>query len=206
MTDSNIVHIIDDDAAVRDSLAFLLGTEAIRTRQHESALEFLAIFKPDEAGCIITDMRMPGMDGLELLRKLQERKNSVPVIVVTGHGDISLAVEAMKAGASDFLEKPFDQDVVLSAVRAALDRRQHQDGQSAEQTAIAQRFASLSPREKQVLEGLVAGLPNKTIAYDLGISARTVEVYRANLMTKMEANSLADLVRIVLTAKLVDKK
>lgn len=206
MTDSSLVHIIDDDAAVRDSLAFLLGTAAIRTCQHESALDFLGAFKPEQAGCIITDMRMPGMDGLELLRKLQEANNSVPVIVVTGHGDVSLAVEAMKAGACDFLEKPFDQDTVLSSVRAALDRRKREGSQTEEHVAIAQRFASLSPREKQVLEGLVAGLPNKTIAYDLGISARTVEVYRANLMAKMEANSLADLVRIVLTANLVEKK
>jgi two-component system response regulator FixJ len=203
MTDSAVVHIIDDDAAVRDSLAFLLGTAAIKTCQHESAIEFLAVFKPKESSCIITDMRMPGMDGLDLLRKLQEAKNPVPVIVVTGHGDIALAVEAMKAGASDFLEKPFDQDVVLSAVRAAMDRRQSQDDQTSDRAVVAQRFAMLSPREKQVLEGLVAGLPNKTIAYDLGISARTVEVYRANVMTKMEANSLADLVRIALTAKLI---
>ena len=202
----NIVHIIDDDAAVRDSLAFLLGTAAIKSRQHESAIEFLSSFKVEEAGCIITDMRMPGMDGLELLRKLHDAKNPVPVIVVTGHGDISLAVEAMKAGASDFLEKPFDQDAVLSSVRSALSRRQRDDGQTAEQAAAAQRFATLSPREKQVLEGLVAGLPNKTIAYDLGISARTVEVYRANVMTKMEANSLADLVRMTLTANLISKK
>lgn len=205
MADS-IVHIIDDDAAVRDSLAFLLGTAAIKSRQHESAIEFLSSFKVEEAGCIITDMRMPGMDGLELLRKLQDAKNPVPVIVVTGHGDISLAVEAMKAGASDFLEKPFDQDAVLSSVRSALNRRQRDDSQTAEQAAVAQRFATLSPREKQVLEGLVAGLPNKTIAYDLAISARTVEVYRANVMTKMEANSLADLVRMTLTANLISKK
>jgi two-component system response regulator FixJ len=205
MTDK-IVHIIDDDAAVRDSLAFLLGTAAIASRQHDSALEFLSVFKAEEAGCIITDMRMPGMDGLELLRKLQETENSVPVIVVTGHGDVSLAVEAMKAGATDFLEKPFDQDAVLSSVRAALSRRQREGGQSAEQAAAARRFETLSPREKQVLEGLVTGLPNKTIAYDLGISARTVEVYRANVMTKMEANSLAELVRMTLTANLIDKK
>lgn len=205
MTDK-IVHIIDDDAAVRDSLAFLLRTAAIESRQHDSALEFLSAFKAEEAGCIITDMRMPGMDGLELLRKLQEAKNSVPVIVVTGHGDVSLAVEAMKAGATDFLEKPFDQDAVLSSVRSALGRRQREGGQSAEQAAVAKRFDTLSPREKQVLEGLVTGLPNKTIAYDLGISARTVEVYRANVMTKMEANSLAELVRMTLTANLIDNK
>ena len=205
MTESRIVHIIDDDAAVRDSLAFLLGTAAIKSRQHESAIEFLAVFRSEEAGCIITDVRMPGMDGLELLRKLQELKNPVPVIVVTGHGDVSLAVEAMKAGATDFLEKPFDQDTVLSSVRAALARRERDGSQTAEQAQIAQRFASLTPREKQVLEGLVTGLQNKTIAYDLGISARTVEVYRANVMTKMDANSLADLVRIVLTSNLIEK-
>lgn len=206
MTDNTIVHIIDDDEAVRDSLAFLLGTAAIRSRLHDSAIDFLNVYKAEDAGCIITDMRMPGMDGLELLRKLQEIKNPVPVIVVTGHGDVSLAVEAMKAGAADFLEKPFDQDTVLLSVRSALEQRDRTSGQSAEHAAVAERFASLSPREKQVLEGLITGLPNKTIAYDLGISARTVEVYRANVMTKMEANSLADLVRIVLTANLIDKK
>jgi two-component system response regulator FixJ len=205
MVDS-IVHIIDDDAAVRDSLAFLLATADIQSRQHESAEDFLANFKVEEAGCIITDMRMPGMDGLELLHKLQESKNSVPVIVVTGHGDVSLAVEAMKAGASDFLEKPFDQDAVLSSVRSALDRRQRDDSLTAEQAAAVQRYATLSPREKQVLEGLVTGLQNKTIAHELGISARTVEVYRANVMTKMEANSLADLVRMALTANLLGRK
>lgn len=200
MTDRMIVHIIDDDAAVRDSLAFLLGTAAIESRVHESAVDFLQVFRAADAGCIVTDMRMPGMDGLELLRKLREMKNPVPVIVVTGHGDISLAVEAMKAGAADFLEKPFDQDMVLSSVRAALARRGQDQDRVAEQTAWAERLALLSPREKQVLEGLVAGLPNKAIAHDLGISARTVEVYRANVMTKMEANSLSELVRMVLTA------
>jgi two-component system response regulator FixJ len=200
MTDKMAVHIIDDDAAVRDSLAFLLGTAAIESRVHESAADFLQAFRPAEAGCIVTDMRMPGMDGLELLRKLREMRNPVPVIVVTGHGDISLAVEAMKAGAADFLEKPFDQDMVLSSVRAALARRGEDQGRIAEQAAKAERLALLSPREKQVLEGLVAGLPNKAIAHDLGISVRTVEVYRANVMTKMEANSLSELVRMVLTA------
>ena len=206
MTDKDIVHIVDDDEAVRDSLAFLLGTAAMKVRLHESAAEFLAKFNQEESGCIVTDIRMPGMDGLELLRKLKESRVSTPVIVITGHGDIPLAVEAMKAGASDFLEKPFDQDTVLSAIRTALSRRQEEGSRSAEQLAIGERLAALSPREKQVLDGLIAGLPNKTIAYDLGISARTVEVYRANVMTKMGANSLPDLVRMALTVNMAERK
>ncbi len=206
MADSSIVHVIDDDEAVRDSLAFLLSTASIDVRTHESAKDFLTVFNAAESGCILTDMRMPEMDGLELLRKLRDAGNPVPVIVVTGHGDISLAVEAMKVGAADFLEKPFDQDVVLSSVRSALARRAQKDSQAAEQIACAERFAALSPREKQVLEGLVSGQPNKSIAYDLGISVRTVEVYRANVMSKMEADSLPDLVRMVLTANLFDLK
>jgi two-component system response regulator FixJ len=205
MSGKDIVHVVDDDAAVRDSLIFLLSTANIAGRAHESAAELLATLNIAEAGCIITDMRMPGMDGLELLTALRERNNPVPVIVVTGHGDVSLAVQAMKAGAIDFIEKPFDQDVVLSSVRAALSRRHDESSRSAQRTQIEQRFHGLTAREKQVLKCLLSGMPNKNIAFDLGISPRTVEVYRANVMTKMDANSLADLVRMSVAANLSDR-
>jgi two-component system response regulator FixJ len=152
------------------------------------------------SGCIVTDVRMPGIDGLELLRRLRRQDVRVPVIVVTGHGDIPLAVEAMKIGAADFLEKPFDDEALLASVRAALSRNNKDAQHDAERCAIQQRLAALSNRERQVLEGLVAGLPNKTIAHDLGISPRTVEIYRANVMTKMEARSLSELVRMALIA------
>jgi two-component system response regulator FixJ len=203
MSARDIVHIIDDDAAVRDSLAFLLGTADIASRVHNSAIDFLSSFDADNTGCIITDMRMPEMDGLELLRQLQERSNVAPVIVITGHGDVSLAVQAMKAGAADFIEKPFDQGVVLSSVQTALKRRQDEGGRIDERKDIERRFHELSNRERQVLNCLLSGMPNKNIASDLGISARTVEVYRANVMTKMNANSFAELVRMAVSADLL---
>jgi two-component system response regulator FixJ len=200
MPADDIVHVIDDDEAVRDSLAFLLRSAKVQVRTYESAVAFLEASADVKAGCIITDVRMPGIDGIELLRQLKEREVQVPVIVVTGHGDVPLAVEAMKIGAVDFLEKPFDDDTLIASVRAALSRRERGIQQDAERAAIQERIAALSNRERQVLEGLIAGYPNKTIAYDLGISPRTVEIYRANLMTKMEAKSLSELVRLALVA------
>lgn len=198
MADGNLVHIIDDDGAVRDSLAFLLRTARHEVRSYDSAVTFLADFKADGPGCIITDVRMPEVGGIELLHRLKERGIDLPVIVITGHGDIALAVEAMKAGAVDFLEKPFDDERVLVAIASALDRSRMQAGRSAGRAQIAARLATLSQRERQVLDALVAGAPNKSIAHDLGISPRTVEVYRANVMTKMDAGSLPELVRMVL--------
>jgi two-component system response regulator FixJ len=198
MADADLVHVIDDDDAARDSLAFLLRTAAMNVRTYESALAFLPAIQVQPQGCIVTDVRMPDMSGIDLLRRLRELNIDLPVIVITGHGDIPLAVEAMKSGAVEFLEKPFDDDVILTAIRSALDRSREQGSRAAEKAEIMQRLTSLSQRERQVLDGLVAGLPNKTIAYDLGISPRTVEVYRANLMTKMDANSLSDLVRMAL--------
>jgi two-component system response regulator FixJ len=150
--------------------------------------------------CVITDVRMPEMSGLELLRRLREMKIVVPVIVITGHADVPLAVEAMKFGAIDFLEKPFDDEVLLASVRAALERQQGETKRHAERSDIESRIAALSNRERDVLIGLVAGRANKQIAYDLGISPRTVEIYRANLMDKMQAGSLSDLVRMALIA------
>lgn len=202
MSSQQLVHVIDDDEAVRESIAFLLKTVALEVQTYESAAAFLDAAAKGVSGCVITDVRMPGMSGIDLLRELHRQKVELPVIVVTGHGDVQLAVEAMKAGAVDFLEKPFDDERVLLAVRSALDRKPAEASRTPEQDAIAERLASLSQRERQVLNGLVAGQPNKTIAFELGISPRTVEVYRANVMTKMQANSLSELVRMALVAGL----
>ena len=195
-----IVHVIDDDEAMRESLAFLLKSAKVAVATYESADAFLTGPQDVKVGCIVTDVRMPGMSGLDLLKRLRELKNPIPVIVITGHGDVPLAVEAMKFGALDFIEKPFDDDALLSAVRSALSDDAAGQEDQALRVAVLQRLDSLSARERQVLEGLVSGHPNKTIAYDLGISPRTIEIYRANVMTKMEASSLSELVRMALTA------
>src|SRR4051794_34616683 len=200
MADDQTVHVIDDDSAVRESLAFLLGAADIAVKTYESAMTFLAALPDIAGGCIVTDVRMPEISGLELLQRLHEKEVQMPVIVITGHGDVPLAVEAMKLGAVDFLEKPFDDEVLLSSVKSAFERRKATGEQEGKVAEVHARLDSLSPRERQVLDGLVAGNPNKTIAYDLGISPRTVEVYRANLMTKMEAASLSDLVRMAIIA------
>ena len=200
MPDKSVVHVIDDDEALRESLAFLLETAHFEVRTYDSALRFLEALRHAEPGCIITDVRMPGMSGLELLRQLATLESTFAVIVITGHGDIPLAVEAMKLGAVDFLEKPFDDNALIAAVRSALSRRERDLERDSEKLEIHSRIAALSNRERQVLEGLVAGHANKTIAFDLGISPRTVEIYRANLMTKMQASSLSDLVRMTLMA------
>jgi len=194
-----IVHIVDDDEAVRQSLAFLLGSAGLTVRLYDSASAFLAGLSAVKSGCLVTDMRMPEMTGIELLQQLRAKACRLPAIVITGHGDVPLAVEAMKAGAVDFIEKPFDQETILHAVQAALERGF--EGEGRDDPAVAARLGTLSERERQVLEGLVAGHTNKTIAYDLGISPRTVEVYRANLMTKMGARSLSELIRMAIIAK-----
>ena len=204
MADNPIVHIVDDDAAVRQSLAFLLGSAGLAVRLYDSATAFLAGLPELKGGCLITDMRMPGMTGLELLHELRAKSCGLPAIVVTGHGDVPLAVEAMKAGAVDFIEKPFDQEAILSAVQAALERTG--GGDNGDGQAIKARLGTLSERERQVLDGLIAGHPNKTIAYDLGISPRTVEVYRANLMTKMAARSLSELIRMAILADIASAR
>lgn len=193
------VHIVDDDDAVRSSVAFLLETDGLTAFTYGSAEEFLAA--ADAAnGCVVADIRMPGMDGMELLRQLAARGATLPVIVITGHGDIPLAVEAMKCGAVDFIEKPFDDDRLLGAIRAALSAGKRQAKRGEDQQAARDLLDSLSSRERQVLDGIVAGRANKVIAFDLGISPRTVEVYRANLMTKLNANSVSDLVRTAMLA------
>jgi len=200
MPSDAVVHVIDDDDAVRQSLEFLLRTARLEVRTYDSATAFLDLLPHISFGCVITDVRMPGLSGIDLLRRLNEFEIGMPVIVMTGHGDIPLAVEAMKFGAVDFFEKPFDDEALLAAVRSAL--AQHKGGaeRSAEVSHIHARLKDLSNRERQVLEGLVAGRPNKVIAFDLGISPRTVEIYRANLMTKMQASSLSDLVRMAVVA------
>lgn len=200
MTADAVVHLIDDDEDVRRSTSFLLGTAGFAVRVHESALRFLEALAELQPGCILTDVRMPGMDGLELQRKLREMGNTMPVIVMTGHADVPLAVQAMKAGAVDFIEKPFEDESLLAAVRLALQSFAGSRS-NPETEGIQARLASLSPRERQVLEGLMAGHPNKTIAYDLGLSPRTVEVHRANIMTKMGAHSLPELVRMTMLVK-----
>jgi two-component system, LuxR family, response regulator FixJ len=192
--------VIDDDEAVRESIDFLLRSAGLSVRTYDSATSFLDAAPKIGAGCVITDVRMPGLTGIDLLRRLQEMQIGLPVIVITGHGDVPLAVEAMKCGAVDFLEKPFDDDVLLASVRAALNRSEESAAVEAERAEIRARIGALTQRERDVLEGLVAGHPNKIIAFRLEISPRTVEIYRANLMTKMKAGSLSELVRMALVA------
>jgi two-component system, LuxR family, response regulator FixJ len=199
-SEAGTVHVIDDDDALRDSLTFLLRTAGLQVQTHASASAFLAALPGADLACIVTDVRMPGMSGIDLLRRLKELGISVPVIVVTGHGDVPLAVEAMKFGAVDFLEKPFDDEVMLASVRSALRQQAGEVKRQSGRAEIDGRLATLSPRERDVLGGLVAGRANKQIAFDLGISPRTVEIYRANLMDKMKAGSLSDLVRMALIA------
>lgn len=203
MPSEGTVHVIDDDEAVRESLSFLLRTAKLEVRAYESATAFLNALPGVSAGCIVTDVRMPDVSGIDLLRRLRDRGIAMPVIVMTGHGDVRLAVEAMKIGAADFFEKPFDDEALLAAVRAALGNWQKGALQEAERAELRAKLESLSSREREVLNGLVSGLPNKTIAYDLGISPRTVEIYRANVMTKMNAGSLSELVRMALRAGLL---
>lgn len=199
MSSDALVHVVDDDAAVRQSLAFLLGTDGLAVRLHESASAFLASVS-DPAGCILTDVRMPGIDGIEFLHRLGQRGRMPAVIVMTGHADVAMAVEAMKAGAIDFIEKPFDDELLLASVRSAMTRLRRESDLATEASAARKRIGALSERERQVLEGLVAGKANKVIGLDLGISPRTVEIYRANVMTKLQAANLSELVRMALMA------
>jgi two-component system response regulator FixJ len=204
MQPTNLVHLIDDDEAVRSSLAFLLSTAKIGVKTYETAAAFLATLPDANTGCVVTDVRMPGMSGIDLLRELKTRKITMPVIVITGHGDVQLAVEAMKIGAADFIEKPFDDEVLLAAVKASLNRSEKNAEQESERAKLIEKLNTLSNRERDVLEGLVAGKPNKIIAFDLGISPRTVEIYRANVMTKTGAGSLSDLVRMALLSGTIE--
>lgn len=194
-----VVHIVDDEEAVRKSLAFLLTVSGFAVRIHDSATAFLKAAPTITHACLITDLRMPDLNGVELLHRLRAAQLRIPSIVITGHGDVPMAVEAMKAGALDFIEKPFEDEVLIDAVRRAAQKIP-KTATAEDVHAINERIAQLSDRERQVLSGVVAGLPNKTIAYDLQISPRTVEVHRSNVMAKMGARSLAELVRMSLAA------
>lgn len=195
-----VVHIVDDEEAVRKSLAFLLSMSGYAARVHESATAFLTVAPGLSNGCLVTDLRMPDMSGVDLLKRLRSLNAMLPAILITGHGDVPMAVEAMKAGAMDFIEKPFEDEVLLDAIRRAANELEARAGREDDAPVIRARLETLTDRERQVLSGVVAGLANKTIAYDLDISPRTVEVYRANVMAKMQAKSLPELVRMMLSA------
>jgi two-component system response regulator FixJ len=195
-----VVHIVDDDEAMRDSLLFLLDSAGLEARAYDSATSFLNALPGLEPGCILTDVRMPQINGLEMVRRVKAAGVELPVIVMTGHADLALAIEAMRAGVIDFLEKPFEDEALLSVLRAGLGRGEADRQRAQGRQDVRDRRAALSGREAEVLDGLLAGKPNKIIAYDLGISPRTVEIYRANVMTKMQAGSLSDLVRMTLMA------
>lgn len=201
MSNDMLVHVVDDDIAVRQALAFLLTTDGLAVRVHESASAFLASV-PEPTGCIVTDVRMPEIDGIEFLRRLRQRGPMPPVIVMTGHADVPLAVEAMREGARDFIEKPFDDEVLLASIRSALAQAERMAERAAVTKAVRLRLVALTEREREVLDGLVAGNANKVIGLDLGISPRTVEIYRANVMAKLQAGSLSELVRMALIAGL----
>ena len=200
MAETALIHIVDDDAGVRESLGFLLETAGFTVRSHASAAAALAAVAPQDNGCLITDVRMPGMDGLALQKHLAERGSSLSVIVMTGHGDVPMAVRALKDGAVDFLEKPFDDKALLDAVERGLAASHRAAAEAATGRVAAARLDRLTAREKEVLQGLVAGQANKEIAIDLGVSPRTVEVHRARVMEKMAADSLPDLIHQAMSA------
>lgn len=192
------VFVVDDDRAVRDSLALLVNSVGLEAETFASASEFLEAYRPEHRGCLVTDIRMPGMSGLELQEKLTEEHIPIPVIVLTGHGDVPAAVRALKAGAIDFVEKPFNPQALLDLIQQAIARDTEIRAQAADEAEFSERMALLTPREHEVLELVVAGRANKVIAIDLGISERTVELHRGRIMRKMQARSLADLMRLVL--------
>lgn len=203
MPERRKVYIIDDDEAVRDSLNFLLDSASFEVTLFETALKFLEALPGLDFGCVVSDVRMPGVDGIELLKRMKAAHSTFPIVIMTGHGDVPLAVEAMKLGAVDFLEKPFEDDRLIGMIEAAIRQAEPTAKSEAAALDIAARIATLSPRERQVMNGLVAGLSNKLIARDYDISPRTIEVYRANVMTKMQANSLSELVRLAMHAGLL---
>ncbi len=204
MPDRGRVYVIDDDEAMRDSLNFLLDSADYTVTLFDSAVNFLDALPGLEFGCVVSDVRMPGLDGIELLKRMKDGNSTFPIVIMTGHGDVPLAVEAMKLGAVDFLEKPFEDDRLIAMIESAIQQAEPAARSEAVTQDIAARVASLSPRERQVMNGLIAGLSNKLIARDYDISPRTIEVYRANVMTKMQANSLSELVRLAMRAGLLN--
>jgi two-component system response regulator FixJ len=200
MTDRKLIHIVDDEDAIRRSASFMLKTSGYAVETWSSGAAFLKDVRHAEHGCVLLDVRMPEIDGLEVQKILVERGVTMPVIILTGHGDVSIAVRAMKMGAVEFIEKPFEKVVLVGAIEAAFERIAAADGVSARAADAQMILGALTPRERDVLQGLAQGLPNKTIAYDLGISPRTVEVHRANLMTKLDVRSLSDALRIAFAA------
>jgi two-component system, LuxR family, response regulator FixJ len=202
MSDRKLVHIVDDEEAIRRSASFMLKTSGYAVETWANGVAFLKEIRHVSEGCILLDVRMPEMDGLEVQQALLERGVTMPVIILTGHADVSIAVRAMKAGAVDFLEKPFEKAVLIASIEAAFARMEAAEGAAARSAEAEVVLGILTPREREVLEGLAQGLPNKTIAYDLGISPRTVEVHRANLMAKLEVRSLSDALRLAFAAGL----
>lgn len=202
MTERKLIHIVDDEEAIRRSAGFMLKTSGYAVQAWASGVEFLKEARQAEHGCILLDVRMPEVDGLEVQRQLAERGVTMPIVIMTGHGDVSIAVRAMKAGAVDFLEKPFEKAALIGAIEEAFNRIAAAGDASTRAAEAEVILAALTPRERDVLRGLAQGLPNKTIAYDLGISPRTVEVHRANLMTKLGVRSLSDALRIAFAAGL----
>lgn len=196
-----LIHLVDDDDAIRRSVSFALKTSGFQVRVYESGTELLKAASELHAGCILLDIRMPGMDGLEVQEALKEKGVSLPVIIMTGHGDVNLAVCAMKAGAVDFIEKPFQKAVLLAAIEQGFSRLKQSAFTREHADEAAVRLKLLTPREREVLNGLTKGLPNKSIAFDLKISPRTVEIHRANLMAKLDAKSLSDALRIAFAAE-----
>jgi two-component system response regulator FixJ len=199
-SEARIVHLVDDDASVRRSVAFMLKTSGHQVQTYESGVELLKSSSQLEQGCILLDIRMPGVDGLEVQKALQEKGVGLPVIIMTGHGDVELAVKAMKAGAVDFIEKPFEKTALLSSLDQGFRRISENEVTGERRKDAEVKLQALTPREREVLDGLAEGLPNKTIAFDLGISPRTVEIHRANLMTKLGVRSLSEALRIAFAA------
>jgi len=200
MAEKARVYVIDDDEAMRDSLQFLLESSGFDVTLFESAQSFLDALPGLAFGCVVSDVRMPGIDGIELLKRMKAARSSYPIVIMTGHGDVPMAVETMKLGAIDFLEKPFEDERLTTMIESAIRQAEPTARDEAVTQDIAARIATLSPRERQVMDGLMAGLSNKLIAREYDISPRTIEVYRANVMTKMGANSLSELVRLAMRA------
>ncbi|MBN8500667.1 MAG: response regulator transcription factor [Sphingomonadales bacterium] len=202
MSDDRVVHLVDDEEAIRRSAGFVLSRAGYKVHSYGSGGEFLKRAKTAPKGCVLLDVRMPEMDGLQVQAAMADRGIDMPVIVLTGHGDVTIAVQAMKAGAVEFLEKPFEKAALLAALERAFTRLERKDNRELDEREARTRIAALTPREREILEGLAKGYPNKTIAYDLGCSSRTVEVHRASLMLKLDVHSLSDLLRIAFAAGL----